>query len=396
MKRILLTTSLVFVLLLSAVAGTKLIDSASAQSFQTITIKADGSIDPSTASITQAGNVYTLTGSILGSITVEKFNIVIDGAGYTLQGTGSGTYDKRGIQIANPYNATIKTSYDVTVANITIQGFDEGIAVFGYWGNIINGVVIAGNNLTNNYIGIRFSSYSFYSNNIIVGNQITANNAGIEIAMGPEGGNVGGNKITGNQIANNKIGMRLFWEYSYYPTEPNPFPMNNTIYYNNFINNSQNVVGATMLFTPACTNVWDNGTKGNYWNDYNGTDNDRDGIGDTPFVMDVNNQDRYPLIAPINISGLVAELPKWLSLLSSPSPSPSIEPTPNSNSEPFSTTLITASVASAAVIGIGLLIYFKKRHHAKINKHSEIEQSSTLFYKRLLIMCFLEKVEIRS
>jgi hypothetical protein len=43
------------------------------------------------------------------------------------------------------------------------------------------------------------------------------------------------------------------------------------------------------------------------------------------------------------------------------SPSPSTEPTPNSNSEPFPTTLVVASVVSVAVIGIGLLVYFKKR-----------------------------------
>ena len=27
--------------------------------------------------------------------------------------------------------------------------------------------------------------------------------------------------------------------------------------------------------------LWDNGTIGNYWGDYNGTDNNNDGIGDT-------------------------------------------------------------------------------------------------------------------
>ncbi len=33
-------------------------------------------------------------------------------------------------------------------------------------------------------------------------------------------------------------------------------------------------------------NTWDNGTHGNYWDDYNGTDGNDDGIGDTPYGLD--------------------------------------------------------------------------------------------------------------
>jgi len=50
--------------------------------------------------------------------------------------------------------------------------------------------------------------------------------------------------------------------------------------------------------------------------------------------------------------------------------------------EPFPTTLvIAASGVSLAVVCIGLLVYFKKRNHARINKHSEIEQSSIQYSK---------------
>jgi hypothetical protein len=35
---------------------------------------------------------------------------------------------------------------------------------------------------------------------------------------------------------------------------------------------------------------------GNYWSDYKETDANHDGIGDTPYVIDANNTDNYPLM----------------------------------------------------------------------------------------------------
>jgi hypothetical protein len=50
------------------------------------------------------------------------------------------------------------------------------------------------------------------------------------------------------------------------------------------------------------TNFWDNGKEGNYWSSYNGTDDNRDGIGDTPYVVVENDADRYPLMQPFATS----------------------------------------------------------------------------------------------
>jgi len=44
------------------------------------------------------------------------------------------------------------------------------------------------------------------------------------------------------------------------------------------------------------SNAWDNGFQGNYWSNYTGKDNDGDGIGDTPHLIDENNQDNFPLM----------------------------------------------------------------------------------------------------
>jgi hypothetical protein len=80
---------------------------------------------------------------------------------------------------------------------------------------------------------------------------------------------------------------------------------NNIVYYNNFIDNGNNVADVAGSWwlqdsTPA-VNIWDIGSAGNYWSNYNGTDNDGDEIGEAPYVIDEKNQDNYPLMSPVNI-----------------------------------------------------------------------------------------------
>ena len=58
---------------------------------QRVSIQTDGTVSPSSAPIKRDGNTYTLTGNIYAEISVQKSGIVIDGAGYTLQGTYNGT-----------------------------------------------------------------------------------------------------------------------------------------------------------------------------------------------------------------------------------------------------------------------------------------------------------------
>ncbi|MDH5450498.1 MAG: right-handed parallel beta-helix repeat-containing protein [Candidatus Bathyarchaeota archaeon] len=65
---------------------------------------------------------------------------------------------------------------------------------------------------------------------------------------------------------------------------------NNRVYYNNFINNTEQA-GAMVSW-----NTLDNGVEGNYWSDYEGEDLNGDGIGDTPYMVDEDNQDNYPLM----------------------------------------------------------------------------------------------------
>src|SRR5665647_1823775 len=52
-----------------------------------IYISSDGSI-VGTNNIQRNGDLYILTGNISGGIAIQKSNIIIDGAGYTLEGYG--------------------------------------------------------------------------------------------------------------------------------------------------------------------------------------------------------------------------------------------------------------------------------------------------------------------
>jgi len=66
----------------------------------------------------------------------------------------------------------------------------------------------------------------------------------------------------------------------------------NLIYYNNFFKRGSQV----MFIGVEYLNFWSNGTHGNYWSDYNGTDLESDGIGDVPYYVTELNFDPYPLM----------------------------------------------------------------------------------------------------
>jgi hypothetical protein len=96
---------------------------------------------------------------------------------------------------------------------------------------------------------------------------------------------------------------------------------------------------------------------GNYWSDYlakypNASEVGGTGIGDTPYVIDGDNVDHYPLMCPYDIEN---------DAITFPTPAPTSTPEP----EPFPTLLVTtASATSATVVGVAILIYFKKRKHS--------------------------------
>jgi parallel beta-helix repeat protein len=89
----------------------------------------------------------------------------------------------------------------------------------------------------------------------------------------------GVNVIRGNSIsANSLYGLALYL-----------FSSGNTIYHNNFNNTIQ-------AFAESTQTIWNYNGEGNYWKDYTGRDLNNDGIGDSPYIIVIGNEDKHPLM----------------------------------------------------------------------------------------------------
>ena len=136
---------------------------------------------------------------------------------------------------------------------------------------------IMGNNITRTYNGCGIIIWGSSSNNIVSGNSVTAS--------GSDGINLGfsssDNGIFKNSIAHNGCGVGLG-------------SSGNRFYHNSFMSNTHQVR------SDNSTNAWDDGypSGGNYWSDYDGSDANNNGIGDTQYIIDANNTDYYPLMNP--------------------------------------------------------------------------------------------------
>jgi len=260
---------------------------------------------------------------------------------------------------------------NIKAQNLKLIGNGQGILLFStnnstIIGNIIENndmgifaldslnIIICKNVIAKNRIGIRLDGkFPVYSQKIVIHeNNVINNDVGIHLY---ESSN---NTICKNHIANNGYGIsiiRLGGETD-----------NNLIHHNNFINSSADVPGYwhmivfEELWVPPPKNVWEYKNEGNYWSDYtarylNATELDGLGVWDTPYVISDNNQDNYPLMAPVVIS----ELP-------SPShfPQPTLTPAPYQGpqqTEQFEIIMAVAVAVTIIGVGLGLLIYFKKK-----------------------------------
>ena len=352
-----------------------------AQSLTGIIINADGSVTPSSAAIQMEGNTCIITADLNSFITVERGNIVVDGANHTLQGPGISQ---------NAIAITLMAS-NVTVENLHVTGWKAG--VYGAFNN---------NTITNNVFAGNYQAVSIYADNYVVSensisgssdaailidtgatrpqgddnlitqNQLTSNNWALDIL------NSNGTTIAQNNVTNNAVALVLGTLSA--NVNSAGFQL---LYSNNFINNTQILyvpIGVPFMqdvvpLSPA--GQWDYGSIGNYWSDYlsrysNATEIDHSGIGDTPYAIidsttysdDYANGtaitgtailgtaiDRNPLMVPFSASTVTN--PKQAS---SPSPSPPHSPSPTIPEFPS----VIIGIAIVMTVTAALMVYIKK------------------------------------
>jgi parallel beta-helix repeat protein len=280
------------------------------------------------------------------NITVQNQNLTCNSCGVMLVYTNQSTIT--GNTITNNGNSGIQVykSADNSITENTIANNGYGIYLWYSSNNAISGntltansqngiylfnssqTTINANNVTLNTQGMYV--YSQSANNSIEQNTITKNSEqGVMVSWSSN--NViskndierNGNGIFVEESSNNKIIGNVVKENSEWGIQLEGEQTGNIIYHNYFIHNDNNGMQVSMpgLWTPeswdpANSCVWDDGEKGNYWSDYqtrypNATEIDATGIGDTPFYINPNNIDRYPIMD----TDVIPEFSSWALVL---------------------------------------------------------------------------------
>jgi nitrous oxidase accessory protein NosD len=199
-------------------------------------------------------------------------------------------------------------------------------------------------------------------NNTVANNKVTGPE-GWSILMSKGAYNVFHDNLISNFTRANQYGISIG---AYYAVAEN------NVFYRNMLINNELHVGANWEVEGA-GNIWDNGQVGNYWDDYTGKDINGDGIGDVPYIVEgrkgdgqgalvsfVFGQDNYPLMTPFNIDDVSIDFPEWASSESE------VSPEPNEDGHLSMSFVVVAALVIAAVVALGVLVFWKKRKRAAV------------------------------
>ena len=172
------------------------------------------------------------------------------------------------------FSAGSKFEYNLIIGNKFDNNHVDGVNILkmARWNTFIN------NTMRNN----TESGICFFTNDIrendVIDNFITGNRWGVYIRQDSDTNVFFNNNISYNQVSGVSISNSLSANNEFY----NNFFKNNSIY--QALDNGTN-------------NIWDNGTIGNYWQDYNGIDVNDDGFGDIPYSVNgsAGAYDNHPI-----------------------------------------------------------------------------------------------------
>jgi len=237
--------------------------------------------------------------------TIRSNNVTI--SGFYIAGGPSGMDMDRevGISLEGVQNCLISNNtlilndIGIGLSNSHFNHLDNNLIGFGASGIYLtqsNENELSNNVATINNHGIHIDNST---NNTLMGNTVESNEIGILLStsrmntlennfvLRNDNGIVLDNTAESNFLTNNSIYMNGIGIYS-------SGSSGNTIYLNDFFNffNAED----------EGTNTWNSSSAGNTWNDYNGTDADGNGIGDTPYVVNetTGNIDYMPLVENVS------------------------------------------------------------------------------------------------
>jgi parallel beta-helix repeat protein len=313
-------------------------------------IRSNGDVDPPTLPIQRSGFEYVLKDNILNySIEIQKDNVILDGNGFSLTlpadvETEWGMKPKTGdplVQISNKDNIivknikadnyftgiSVKNSSNVVIIQNTLTGGRLGIYMF----SSRNCSIIGNKLIENSNIGLRIQKSAFFN---IAYNTISKNYFGGGEISGISYSNISRNDVIENFLQSSPgLGLSLTGSIS-----------GNRIFENNFVNN---YIG---LDFHCFENSSDNVVYNNYWSNYQHQIFDYRGYA-------IGGVDQSPLESPISTSFDPSLFP-----LPSLTPDAPSEADAQSDAEPFPTALVAAaSVATIALVGVGLLVYLKRK-----------------------------------